>query len=431
MSFSISDPSTRTSFSVSLNSMDFIHCTESYGGGTGVSRACPEQSRRVQPDGDARLSTAKLQACASLSAAHGILDSLPDASNRTSCQLPVASCQLSVSDGRHRSGATEFRFGRRQVAAGLGTSNWVLATGNCISRRTREEIPGSFGRRGSAVCDVVGAGSRSHSPSRSSSGPGPSSRANSNSRSTSTRQPREGAAVSALRTLWRRYVRRDRFFQCRTLGGIAGLGRFSGCERDKLAGVRTGRRSILRNLKDPESRAGAVSIGSILRADAVSHVQRGDARVQLSFRRAIFPPQVWTLDAVCRTAVRAPGRTRGGDPSNGISRHENRHWPGDSDGRRPRPPNQSAFRSAIQGRLLADRHRVSGFRQTEAGQLPVLDGHCSRQCAQEEAHARGRNSARTVGRTADRYSPFADRYSQLAKDEERTASTLRAAQQIA
>src|ERR1019366_599840 len=426
MSFSISDPSTRTSFSVSLNSMDFIHCTESYGGGTGVSP--------VQPGGDARLSTG-MAGPARASAPHTVYSIV--------CQThptePVASGQWPVASFGTEDdlpGSTEFRLTQKasRCRTGywqLGTGNWVLATGNCISRRTREEIPGSFGRRGGAVCDVVGAGSRSHSHSRSSSGPGPSSRANSNSRSTSTRQPREGAAVSALRTLWRRYVRRDRFLQCRTLGGIAGLGRFSGCERDKLAGVRVGRRPILRNLKDPESRAGAVSIGSILRADAVSHLQRDDARVQLSFRRAIVPPQVWTLDAVCRTAVRAPGRTRRGDPSNGISRHGNRHWPGDSDGRRPRPPNQSAFRSAIQGRLPADRHRVSGFRQTEAGQLPVLDGHCSRQCAQEEAPARGRNSARTVGRTADRYSSFADRYSQLAKDEERTASPLRAAQQIA
>ncbi len=32
---------------------------ESYGGVTGVSRACPERSRRVQPGGDARLSTSK------------------------------------------------------------------------------------------------------------------------------------------------------------------------------------------------------------------------------------------------------------------------------------------------------------------------------------------------------------------------------------
>src|SRR5208282_6946929 len=115
-----------------------------------------------------------------------------------------------------------------------------------------------------------------------------------------------GAPVSALRDLWRRFVRRDRFFQCRTLGGVAGLGRFSGRERGQLAGVRSGRRPILRNLKDPESRAGAVSIGSILPADAVSDVQRDDARVQHSFRRAIFPPQVSTLYAVWRVAVRAP-----------------------------------------------------------------------------------------------------------------------------
>src|ERR1035438_8779015 len=90
MSFSISDPSTRTTFSVSLNSMDFIHCTESYGGGTG---------------GDARLSTG-MAGPARASAPHTVYSIV--------CQThptePVASCQLSVSDGRHRSGATEFRM---------------------------------------------------------------------------------------------------------------------------------------------------------------------------------------------------------------------------------------------------------------------------------------------------------------------------------
>ena len=101
MSFSISDPSTRTSFSVSLNSMDFIHCTESYGGGTGVSL--------VQPD--ARLSTGKVQACTSLNATHGILDSLPDASDGTSCQLPVSR-----------------RSGLGSLARELGF-RWQMATG--------------------------------------------------------------------------------------------------------------------------------------------------------------------------------------------------------------------------------------------------------------------------------------------------------------
>jgi hypothetical protein len=61
MSFSISDPSTRASVSVSLISMDLIHCID-----TG------ERGADTLSD-------------------FGILDSLPDASNRTSCQWPVAS----------------------------------------------------------------------------------------------------------------------------------------------------------------------------------------------------------------------------------------------------------------------------------------------------------------------------------------------------
>ena len=187
---------------------------------------------------------------------------------------PVASRQWSVASFGMEDdvpGSTEFRL--TQKASRCRTGYWQLDTGNCISRRTREEIPGSFGRRGCAVCDVVGAGSRSNSHSRSSSGPGTDPRANSSSRSNSNRHPREGGApVSALRSFWRRFIRRDRVFQRRILGWIAGLGCFPGRERGQLAGVRSGRRPILRNLKDSKSCAVAVSIGSIFRADAVSHV---------------------------------------------------------------------------------------------------------------------------------------------------------------
>ena len=141
------------------------------------------------------------------------------------------------------------------------------------------------------------------------------------------------------------------FFNAGHWAGLPGWDASLGANATSWLGFVVGRRPILRDLKDPELSAGSVS-GQLLRADAVSHVQRGDARVQLSFRRAIFPPQVWTLDAVWRAAVRAPGRTRRGDPSTGSSRHGNRHRPGDSGGWRLRPQSQSAFSGAVQGRLL-------------------------------------------------------------------------------
>src|ERR1039457_881534 len=123
MSFSISDPSTRTSFSVSLNSMDFIRCTESYGGGTGVSP--------VQPGGDARLSTG-MAGPARASAPHTVYSIV--------CQThptePVASGQWPVASFGTEDdlpGSTEFRL--TQKASGcragywqLGTGNWQLAT---------------------------------------------------------------------------------------------------------------------------------------------------------------------------------------------------------------------------------------------------------------------------------------------------------------
>jgi len=44
------------------------------------------------------------------------------------------------------------------------------STGNCISRRNREEIRGSFGRGGGAVRDVVGAGANYGAGSNSAAG---------------------------------------------------------------------------------------------------------------------------------------------------------------------------------------------------------------------------------------------------------------------
>ena len=82
---------------------------------------------------------------------------------------------------------------------------------------------------------------------------------NSDSNSNSRRQPGATAPVSAPGIVCRRFLRRGRFFQHRTLGGTARLGRFSRCERDQLAGVGSGGRAILWNVEDSERTAGAVS----------------------------------------------------------------------------------------------------------------------------------------------------------------------------
>jgi hypothetical protein len=130
---------------------------------------------------------------------------------------------------------------------GESLSDWALATGYCISRRNREEIPGSLGGRGCAVCDVVGAGSNSSPSSNSGASASPGAGRDPNS---SNRQNRASAPVSALRNLWRRYVRRGWSFQRRTLGRAVWLGRFFGTQRHPLAGLCGGRRPILWNLED-------------------------------------------------------------------------------------------------------------------------------------------------------------------------------------
>ncbi len=86
-----------------------------------------------------------------------------------------------------------------------GDAASCVSTGKSL-RRNREEIPGSFGRRGCAVCDVVGAGSSSSSGSNSSARPDSSPRASRDSNS-ANRQPappapsiRASNSLAAVRT---------------------------------------------------------------------------------------------------------------------------------------------------------------------------------------------------------------------------------------
>ncbi len=173
---------------------------------------------------------------------------------------------------------------------------WQLGTGNCISRRNREEIPGSFGWHGCAVRDVVGAGASTSASSRSGSSPNSSASSdpggNSDSNFSSGQECAAADPISEDRIFCRRFVRRGWFFQRRTLGGFARLGRFSWSERDSLAGVHRGWRPILRNVEDSGSRAGAIShMPAFLPVD-VAHLQRDNARIQRTFRRAFCPPQI-------------------------------------------------------------------------------------------------------------------------------------------
>src|SRR3981189_2238974 len=71
----------------------------------------------------------------------------------------------------------EHRFGDQGFASGYRFSDTATApkirrpfrgwAPKLVSRRHREEIPGSFGRHGCAVCDVVGAGPNAGSDSSS------------------------------------------------------------------------------------------------------------------------------------------------------------------------------------------------------------------------------------------------------------------------
>jgi hypothetical protein len=178
------------------------------------------------------------------------------------------------------------------------------------------------------------------------------------------------------------------------------MGCFARPERDLLDRGPSGRRPILRNFKNTVRYSCAISNlrvrGEQLLPGHLSHVRCVDARVQLSFWRAIRAPQICTLDAFWRTPLRTSRHTRRRDRQWRYG-DGGGHWPGNIRWRRPGPQNQSAFRAAAQGRLFPDRHRVSRSTQAETGQLPVLAGCRHSQRAQKEAHSRRRNSDHTVG----------------------------------
>ncbi len=79
--------------------------------------------------------------------------------------------------------------------------------------------------------------------------------------------------------------------------GLPGWDASLGLNATSWIGVRSGRRPILRNLKDTVRYSCAISncgSGRTASARHSSHVRCVDARVQLSFWRAIRPPQICT-----------------------------------------------------------------------------------------------------------------------------------------
>ena len=282
-------------------------------------------------------------------------------------------------------------------------------TGNCISRRNREEIPGNFGRRSCAVCNVAWAQASTPAPTTPQPRPATVPVATPIPTPTPACHPRARASVSALRILWRRFIRRGRSFQFLDTGqGYPAGTLLSGSEPDPLAGDRSGGWPILRNVSSRWA-CRRHFLRALLSVRTSTHDLRcGDAESTTFCLSAQFSPAASMnagrhLASSCMdTRAHAAWQVPRGKPSR-KSAPAGRSWPAHGLDRKINP--RFALRFKADYLQTGTSFSIPGKQKQDNFRFSV--GVCHPQCAQKEAHTRGGNSNPTVTVGASPFSQMA------------------------